>query len=137
MKNSIFLYGPPGAGKSTLGQTLAGELNLNFTDLDIEIARLARMSIPEIFASEGESGFRQREKEMLFRLLNGHGHLIALGGGAFLDPENREKVEAAGQVLCLTAHPRRQQCRPGRWPPYATPSPASLRAAMSRQSPPL
>jgi len=106
MNNSIFLYGPPGAGKSTLGQILAADLQLKFTDLDIEIARLARMPIPEIFASEGENGFRQKEKEMLFSLLNGHGHLIALGGGALLDPENREKVEDAGQVLCLTAHPR-------------------------------
>ena len=70
MKNSIFLYGPPGAGKSTLGQTLAADLKLKFTDLDIEIARLARMPIPEIFASEGESGFRQREKEMLFSLMD-------------------------------------------------------------------
>jgi len=106
MKNSIFLYGPPGAGKSTLGQTLAANLKLKFTDLDIEIARLARMPIPEIFASEGESGFRQREKELLFSLLNSDGHMIALGGGALLDPENREKVQATGQVLCLTAHPR-------------------------------
>ena len=63
MNNFIFLYGPPGAGKSTIGQTLATDLNLRFTDLDVEIVRRARMPIPEIFSNEGESGFRQREKE--------------------------------------------------------------------------
>jgi 3-dehydroquinate synthase len=64
------------------------------------------MPIPEIFTNEGENGFRQKEKEMLNNLLNGKGQVIALGGGALLDPENREKVENSGQVLCLTAHPR-------------------------------
>jgi shikimate kinase/3-dehydroquinate synthase len=106
MKNTIFLYGPPGAGKSTLGEILATELNLLFTDLDTEIVRTARKPIPEIFASEGESGFREREKQLLMSLLDKEDQVVALGGGSLLDPENREKVEAAGQILCLTAHPR-------------------------------
>ncbi len=98
MNDFIFLYGPPGAGKSTLGQTLQTSLNLNFTDLDDEIVRSARMPIPKIFATEGESGFRDREKEMLARVLTRNNKIIALGGGALLDPGNREKAEAAGQM---------------------------------------
>lgn len=100
---NVFLYGPPGSGKTELGFRLAQSLNLPFTDLDSEIEAQARLIIPEIFASEGESGFRARESAVLRQALAGRPRVVALGGGALLDSSNRAQVEAAGDVLCLTA----------------------------------
>jgi shikimate kinase/3-dehydroquinate synthase len=101
----IFLYGPPASGKSTIGNLLADSLALPFSDLDQYIEVDAGLTIAEIFAGEGETGFRKREREMLRKILNLDWGVIALGGGALLDPENRSLVEQAGPVICLSAPP--------------------------------
>ena len=105
MASLVFLYGPPGSGKSTTGRLLAERLALPFVDLDQRIEKRTGMSIPEIFAKEGESGFRQLEQDELKEVLNLKWGVIALGGGALLDPNNRDCVEAAGPILCLSASP--------------------------------
>jgi shikimate kinase/3-dehydroquinate synthase len=99
----VFLYGPSGTGKTSLGGVLAERLNLPFIDLDQEIVREAGLSITEIFAQRGEAGFRQVEKAILSQVLKRQRQVVALGGGALLDPENRQCVEAKGKVVCLTA----------------------------------
>ena len=99
----VFLYGPPGSGKSTVGRLLAERLALPFVDLDQRIEKRAGMSIPDIFAKEGESGFRQLEQVELKEVLNLEWGVIALGGGALLDPKNRAWAETAGPILCLSA----------------------------------
>ena len=103
MATVIFLYGAPGSGKSTIGQLLADNLALPFVDLDLQIEEHVGMSIPEIFEVEGESRFRQLEREQLKDITNQEWVVIALGGGALLDPANRASVEAAGPIICLMA----------------------------------
>lgn len=99
----IFIYGPPGSGKSTLGKRLALELDLPFFDLDDLIAARAGRAIPAIFAEAGESAFRGLERNELLRLMTGPQSVIALGGGALLDGDLRARVEASGRVLFLEA----------------------------------
>ncbi|MCI0520904.1 MAG: 3-dehydroquinate synthase [Chloroflexi bacterium] len=99
----IFLYGPPGAGKSRLGRALASRLGLPFWDLDAEIEARSRKKIPAIFAREGESGFRRRERAVLAQLIKHGQGVLALGGGALLNEGNLALAEAAGTVLCLRA----------------------------------
>ncbi len=103
MQNSFFIYGPPGSGKSTIGRVLARNLALPFHDLDQEIEVRTGRPVAEIFSADGEVGFRRLEADCLAELLNGEPQVLALGGGALLDERSRERVEAAGQVLCLTA----------------------------------
>jgi 3-dehydroquinate synthase len=103
MNTHIFLYGPPGSGKSTLGRGLAESLGLPFTDLDQLIAAQAERTIPEIFAAEGESGFRAREAEALRRAVATPTGVIALGGGALLAATNRELAQQHGRILLLEA----------------------------------
>jgi shikimate kinase / 3-dehydroquinate synthase len=105
MTNNIYLYGPPGSGKSTLGRVLAEALDLPFFDLDSLIEQHAGMNIPQIFAQEGEAGFRQRELAALNRSAGQPQAVIALGGGALLNPQARAAAENSGQVLCLEASP--------------------------------
>ncbi len=99
----IFLYGPPASGKSAVGSLLAKELELPFYDLDSEIELQADRIIPEIFAEEGESGFRLRESKVLRQLLKRPAGVVSLGGGSLLEPGNRSVVEGNGQIVCLTA----------------------------------
>lgn len=99
----IFLYGPPASGKTATGLRLAEILNLPFYDLDEVIETQAGSSIPQIFAAEGEAGFRDREAAALKGLLNWQRGVVALGGGALLRPENRRLAESMGMVVCLSA----------------------------------
>ncbi len=101
--STLFLYGPPGSGKTTVGQLLASHLDLPFIDLDLVISGQSGMSIPEIFSTEGEEGFRLRERQALEQILTPNPGIIALGGGTLLDPENRALVEARGMVVSLLA----------------------------------
>jgi 3-dehydroquinate synthase len=100
---TIFLYGPPGSGKSAAGRLLAESLGLPFYDLDHEIETHNRKSIPEIFDSQGESGFRTAERIEIQRVASLGDSVVALGGGALLDGTTRTIAEDAGPVLCLSA----------------------------------
>ena len=100
----IFLYGPSGSGKSSLGKLLAGALGLPFHDLDVLIESSNGQTVPQLFASQGEAGFRARERSELEALLaEGRGGTVALGGGALLDPHSRALAESCGPILLLNA----------------------------------
>jgi len=134
----IFVYGPPGSGKSVVALRLAEALNLPYYDLDGEIEASSQASIPVIFQREGEAGFRQRERQSLSQLLlNGRG-VFALGGGALLDPGNRQRVENAGPVLCLAAPTpvllERLQATAGERPLLADDLPARLADLVERRA---
>ena len=98
---NLVLVGPMGAGKTTLGQALAERLGLRLHDLDQAVEREAGASVAELFAREGEACFRAHEKARLAELLAGDGALIATGGGAVLDADNRRALRARGFVVYL------------------------------------
>ena len=100
-QGTLFLYGPPASGKSTLAKKIAAATGWKLVDLDAEIVRVEGRSIPEIFAAEGETGFRAIEKRELTRVASGGGQVVALGGGALLDDECRRVAEGAGRVVLL------------------------------------
>ena len=98
----IFLIGPMGAGKSTIGRQLAGMLKLDFVDSDAEIQRRTGVDIPTIFEFEGEEGFRRREQAVLDELSEEDHHVLATGGGAVMLPENRRILASRGFVVYLS-----------------------------------
>ena len=102
-KEIIFLYGPPGSGKTTIGKHIAERLALPFIDLDHRIEELGGKSIPQIFAEQGESGFRNQESTLLRESSGTDRGVIALGGGTLLNPDNRGFVEELGSVVLLHA----------------------------------
>ena len=99
----VFLIGPMGAGKSTIGRRLAERLGLAFIDLDEAIETRTGVDIPRIFDIEGEAGFRRREAALLDELSQGHGIVLATGGGAVLDPASRGHLTGRGLVVYLRA----------------------------------
>lgn len=103
--SAIFLYGPPGSGKTTIGSALAAALKLDFLDLDAFLEEKTGMSIAEYFQIHGEMAFRNLESEALEEVcsLESLQMVVSLGGGTLLQFENRIKVEAFGQVICLMA----------------------------------
>ena len=100
---NIFLVGPMGAGKSTIGRFLAEQLDMQFRDSDHEFENRTGASIPLIFEIEGESGFRAREATMLRELVAEDGAVIATGGGIVLSDENRKILKTKGLVVYLHA----------------------------------
>ncbi|VAW94913.1 Shikimate kinase I [hydrothermal vent metagenome] len=98
---SIFLVGPMGAGKTTVGRQLAKCLNMDFADSDSEIEKRTGVDIPLIFELEGESGFRKRETAMIDSLTNQDTIVLATGGGAVLSEQNRGYLVSRGTVIYL------------------------------------
>ena len=101
--NNVFLVGPMGAGKTTIGRFLAEILELEFIDLDTAIEERCGANIPWIFDVEGEAGFRKRESRMLEEITSRSNVLLATGGGAVLSESNRELLKQQGYVVYLNA----------------------------------
>lgn len=101
---NLVLIGMPGCGKSTVGQKLSKVLDMPLVDIDNEIEKAAGMTIPEIFAKEGESSFRKRESEQIKRFGSVGGNVLVTGGGAIKMPENHKYLRMNGFVAHI--------CRP-------------------------
>lgn len=100
-RESIFLIGPMGAGKSTVGRILAEKLHYEFVDSDHVIEARTGATIPMIFDIEGEEGFRQREEQVIDDLTQKVDTILATGGGAVIREENRKHLRSRGFVVYL------------------------------------
>ena len=100
---NVALYGFMGVGKSTVGKALSERLGYGFVDMDEMIERRAGVKIKDMFAAEGEKGFRALEKEVAKEVAKKDRHVIACGGGAVLDPENAEALRSNSVLVLLTA----------------------------------
>jgi len=110
-KDLIVFIGPMGAGKTTIGRILAKELSYQFYDSDKEIERRTGANIPWIFDVEGESGFRDRESQVISELSGLKQVILATGGGAMVREENRDAVSRSGFVIYLNTSVDQQYCR--------------------------
>lgn len=135
----IVLVGMMGSGKTAVGGALAGLLGLPFHDTDDAIVEASRMTIPEIFARDGEPFFREREAEVLHRLLAQGPGVVSTGGGVFMRDANRDAIRAAGVSVWLRADPdllwSRVRGRGGR-PLLAGPDPKDALARLARERAP-
>lgn len=98
---NIFLIGFMGAGKSTVGRLLAAKLNYKFVDLDFLIEEFLKKKIPEIFEEDGESFFREQEKQMLMKVIANNKQVIATGGGTPCFFDNLAKMNESGVTIYL------------------------------------
>ncbi|MBP2292263.1 shikimate kinase [Azospirillum rugosum] len=104
LPKTVVLVGLMGAGKSAIGRRLAARLHLPFVDADTEIEAAAGCTIAEIFARDGEAVFRSVERKIIARLLTEQPvHILATGGGAFMDPETRAMIRRHGLSVWLRA----------------------------------
>ena len=99
---NVYLIGPMGSGKTTIGQRLAEDLGLEFLDCDQELETQTGASVSLIFDVEGEEGFRERETRMLEQVTARKGVLVATGGGAVLRERNRKLLRNSGLVVYLS-----------------------------------
>jgi shikimate kinase len=113
-RSNIFLVGPMGAGKTTVGRRLAELRGMEFADSDHEVEQRTGVDISLIFEKEGEAGFRKREKQVIAELTSGHNLVLATGGGAVLDADNRQHLAGRGFVVYLRASVDHQLRRTGR-----------------------
>jgi shikimate kinase len=97
------MVGMPGSGKTAVGTALARRLGVPFRDSDDEIVQASNMSIAEIFERDGEPFFREKEAQVIARLLAGRPAVLSTGGGAFLQPANRAAIAANGVSIWLDA----------------------------------
>ena len=138
--DNIFLIGPMGVGKTTIGRVLAEQLELRFLDSDREIEASTGADIPWIFDVEGEAGFRQRESRMIAELTALQGIVLATGGGSVLAPDNRSYLKSRGFVVYLRASLSQQLERTSRdrnRPLLQTPDPAAKIAELMKIREPL
>ena len=119
LHKSVVLIGMMGAGKTAVGREIARQLDLSFTDSDVEIEAAANQTIAEIFARDGEAFFRQKEAQVIARLLDGPPGVLSVGGGAFLAAETRALIAQSGvsvwlnvPLALLWARVRRKTTRP-------------------------
>jgi len=103
LKRTVVLVGMMGSGKTAIGRALAGALDVTFVDSDAAIEEAAAATIAEIFARDGETFFREREAEVLRRLLSGPPGIVSTGGGAFLAAANRDAIAEMGIAVWLDA----------------------------------
>jgi shikimate kinase len=102
---NIILTGFMGTGKTAVGKRLAKQLGWQFVDVDQLIEEAAGMPVRKIFSERSEAVFRRMERRIIARVVHGHHQVIATGGGAVLDPQNRSRLRACGPLICLTAKP--------------------------------
>ncbi|CAL4043848.1 Shikimate kinase 1 [Buchnera aphidicola (Tetraneura ulmi)] len=110
-KRNIFLIGPMGAGKSTIGRYLAKQLNMEFYDSDQEIENRTGVDISWVFDLEGEIGFRKREKNIINELTKKKGIVLATGGGSIILKESRNFLSGRGIVIYLKTSIEKQIIR--------------------------
>lgn len=137
---NLILIGPMGAGKSTVGRQLATVLSREFFDSDHEIERRCGVDIPLIFEKEGEAGFRSRERAVIAELSQRRAIVLATGGGAVLDPDNRRHLISSGRVIYLFASVAEQLRRIGtdtHRPLLQAPDPQARLAELLAQRDPL
>lgn len=103
LRKTVVVVGMMGAGKTAVGGAMARALGAPFIDSDAEIEKAANATIPEIFARDGEAFFREREAEVIDRLLGGRPAVLSTGGGAFLSERNRAAIGARGVALWIRA----------------------------------
>ena len=103
LKKTVVLVGMMGAGKTAVGKALAAHLQVPFLDSDEEIIKAANMSIAEIFERDGEAFFRDRETEVISRLLQERTGILSTGGGAYLAERNRLMISEKGVAVWLKA----------------------------------
>lgn len=106
MKQGIILVGFMGTGKTSVGKILAKRLGMRFIDMDDLIVERAGKSIPEIFEQDGESVFREWERNVVLDLEGCHDFIVATGGGVVLNPDNVRDLSRHGFLVCLTATPK-------------------------------
>lgn len=100
---NLVLVGLMGAGKSSIGRLVANQLGIPFVDTDIEIERVSRMTITELFEAYGEAEFRALETRVIKRLLKGGPRVVSTGGGAFINDRTRRHVKRSGLSVWLKA----------------------------------
>ena len=103
LKKTVAMVGMMGAGKTAIGTALARRLGVPFLDSDTEIEAAANATIAEIFSRDGEAFFRDREAQVIARLLDGAPSILSTGGGAFLREENRQAITERGISVWLRA----------------------------------
>lgn len=103
LEKPVVLVGLMGVGKSSIGKRLAAQLGWPFVDADDEIERAADMSIAEMFSRFGEPAFRDGERRVIRRLMDGERKVLATGGGAFIDPQTRALILEQGHAVWLDA----------------------------------
>jgi len=103
LKKTVALVGMMGSGKSAVGKVIASVINVPFVDADVEIERAAKLSIPEIFERHGEKFFREKEDQVIKRLLQAMPCILATGGGAFVNKKIRKSIDRHGVSVWLNA----------------------------------